>query len=190
MKKTAQGSVRIISGTLKGSKLPVLDSVGLRPSADRVRETVFNWLQHSIQDRSALDLFAGSGALGFEAASRAAKRVVLVEHNPAAVELLKASKARLKIDNTDIIQADALMWLARQQNLDFDLVFLDPPFALACWNQLWPLLIPHLTTMALLYLEFAVGKQPTLPDGLQVLKQGSTRHSQFLLAQWQKPDFG
>ncbi len=85
MKKTGQGSVRIIAGTLKGSKLPVLESEGLRPTSDRVRETVFNWIQHSILGREVLDMFAGSGALGFEAASRQAAHVTLLENNPEAI---------------------------------------------------------------------------------------------------------
>jgi 16S rRNA (guanine(966)-N(2))-methyltransferase RsmD len=120
--------VRIIGGTLKRSKLPVLDKPGLRPTPDRVRETLFNWLGQDLTGWRCLDAFAGSGALGFEAASRGAAEVVLLERDAELVRSLKASQQRLKIDTLRIEPADALAWMARCEPARFELVFLDPPF--------------------------------------------------------------
>jgi 16S rRNA (guanine(966)-N(2))-methyltransferase RsmD len=120
--------VRIIGGAWKRSKLPVADRPGLRPTPDRVRETVFNWLGQSLEGWRCVDAFAGSGALGFEAASRGAAEVVLVERDPALVASLNAVRQRLGAANVRIERADALQWLARAPARSVDLVFLDPPF--------------------------------------------------------------
>nr|HET7857989.1 16S rRNA (guanine(966)-N(2))-methyltransferase RsmD [Caldimonas sp.] len=120
--------VRIIGGAWKRSKLPVADRPGLRPTPDRVRETVFNWLGQSLEGWRCVDAFAGSGALGFEAASRGAAEVVLVERDPALVASLNAVRQRLGATNVRIERADALQWLARAPARSVDLVFLDPPF--------------------------------------------------------------
>ena len=109
MNKTGLGNVRIIAGKLRGSKLPVLQQIGLRPTANRVRETLFNWLQHSIQGCNVLDLFAGSGALGFEAASRMALQVTMLESNFEVYKQLEASKNRLSIENVNIIHTDSII---------------------------------------------------------------------------------
>ncbi len=133
--KTAQAAraelpreVRIIGGTWKRSKLPVATRPGLRPTPDRVRETVFNWLGQSLAGWRCLDAFAGSGALGFEAASRGAAEVVLLERDPALLASLAASKARLHAETLRIERADAVQWMARAASESFELVFLDPPF--------------------------------------------------------------
>ena len=120
--------VRIIGGTWKRSKLPVANRPGLRPTPDRVRETVFNWLGQSLAGWRCLDAFAGSGALGFEAASRGAAEVVLLERDPALLASLAASKARLHAETLRIERADAVHWMARAASESFELVFLDPPF--------------------------------------------------------------
>ena len=120
--------VRIIGGRWKRSKLPVADRPGLRPTPDRVRETLFNWLGPDLEGWRCLDAFAGSGALGFEAASRGAAEVVLLERDPALVALLSASKARLGAEALRIERSDALQWMARAAAGAFDLVLLDPPF--------------------------------------------------------------
>jgi 16S rRNA (guanine(966)-N(2))-methyltransferase RsmD len=130
---TGSGTVRIIGGQWKRTPLTVIDVPGLRPTSDRVRETLFNWLVHALGDlggRSVLDLFAGSGALGFEAASRGAAPVVLVENNPQAVEQLHAIRVKLAADQIDVRSGDALMIgnQLRQDGRRFDLIFLDPPF--------------------------------------------------------------
>jgi len=120
--------VRIIGGRWKRSKLPVADRPGLRPTPDRVRETLFNWLGPDLDGWRCLDAFAGSGALGFEAASRGAAEVVLVERDPALVAQLSASKARLGGDMLRIERGDAMQWMARAAAGAFELVLLDPPF--------------------------------------------------------------
>ncbi|HEX6018740.1 MAG TPA: 16S rRNA (guanine(966)-N(2))-methyltransferase RsmD [Burkholderiaceae bacterium] len=120
--------VRIVGGTLKRSALPVLDRPGLRPTPQRVRETLFNWLGQDLTGWVCLDAFAGTGALGFEAASRGAAEVIMLEHDPTLVAALRAAKARLRADAVVIERADALAWMRKQAQRRFDLVLLDPPF--------------------------------------------------------------
>lgn len=120
--------VRIVGGRWKRSKLPVIDRPGLRPTPDRVRETLFNWLGQELGGWRVLDAFAGTGALGFEAASRGAAAVTLVERDRAQVRLLREAKARLQADTLTIESADALAWMARAAPASFELVLLDPPF--------------------------------------------------------------
>ena len=122
------GFVRIIGGQWRGRKLPVANVPGLRPSGDRGRETLFNWLQAAMHGARCADLFAGSGALGFEAASRGAAEVTLVEKSPAAVDSLKKSAELLKATQVTIIEGDAVAWLGRQEPGCLDVVFIDPPF--------------------------------------------------------------
>jgi 16S rRNA (guanine(966)-N(2))-methyltransferase RsmD len=121
-------TIRIIGGNWKRTPLPVLDLDGLRPTPDRVRETVFNWLGQDLSGQRCLDLFAGSGALGFEAASRGAARVLMVERSGRAAAQLKANQARLDARNIEIAEADALRLAARLAPGSFDVIFLDPPF--------------------------------------------------------------
>lgn len=120
--------VRLIGGQWKKSKLPVADAPGLRPTPDRVRETLFNWLGQDLAGWRVLDAFAGSGALGFEAASRGAGEVVLIERDAVLARSLAASKARLHADALQVHAADALAWMAGAAHGRFDLVLLDPPF--------------------------------------------------------------
>jgi 16S rRNA (guanine(966)-N(2))-methyltransferase RsmD len=120
--------VRIIGGQFKRSKLKVLDKPGLRPTPDRVRETLFNWLGQDLRGWHCLDAFAGTGALGFEAASRGAQSVVLVEADAQVVACLKASQARLQA-TVDVRRGDGVAELARCPAASLDLIFLDPPFS-------------------------------------------------------------
>lgn len=120
--------VRLIGGRFKRSKLPVADRPGLRPTPDRVRETLFNWLGQDLSGWRVLDAFAGSGALGFEAASRGAAEAVLVERDAALVDSLRRSAQRLGAAQVQVVAADALTWMARCGPARFDLVFIDPPF--------------------------------------------------------------
>jgi 16S rRNA (guanine(966)-N(2))-methyltransferase RsmD len=125
--KGAAGEVRIIGGQWKRSKLPVADLPGLRPTPDRVRETLFNWLGQDLSGWRCLDAFAGSGALGFEAASRGAASVQMLERDTRLVQGLVASRTRLGASAVAVTQADALAWM-RRVPAQFDLVLLDPPF--------------------------------------------------------------
>ncbi len=120
--------VRIIAGRWRGRKLDFPDAEGLRPTSDRIRETLFNWLVPVIPGARCLDAFAGSGALGFEAASRGADRVVMLERNPVIVTSLQASRDRIDDGVIEIHATDAASWL-RRCDTPFDLVFLDPPFS-------------------------------------------------------------
>jgi len=120
--------VRIIGGQWKRSKLPVADRPGLRPTPDRVRETLFNWLGADLSGWRCLDAFAGSGALGFEAASRGADEVVLLERDRHLVASLNQSRERLKAQALRIESADALSWMPGCAPQRFELVFIDPPF--------------------------------------------------------------
>ena len=123
-----RNEVRIIGGRWKRCKLPVANRPGLRPTPDRVRETLFNWLGQNLSGWRCLDAFAGSGALGFEAASRDAAEVVLIERDHVLARSLMQSKARLKADVLQVECADALAWMQRCAPQAFELVFIDPPF--------------------------------------------------------------
>ena len=120
--------VRLIGGQWKRSKLPVASRPGLRPTPDRVRETLFNWLGQDLAGWRVLDAFAGSGALGFEAASRGAAEVLLLENDPLLVASLRATRERLRASTLRVEQADAMRWMAHAVPDSFDLALLDPPF--------------------------------------------------------------
>lgn len=122
------GSVRIIGGRLRGSKLRVPEVAGLRPTPDRVRETLFNWLGQDLQGLRCLDLFAGSGALGLEAASRGAARVDMVERHAQLAHALREAARRLGADAVQVHTADALGFAAACTPGSYDVVFIDPPF--------------------------------------------------------------
>jgi 16S rRNA (guanine966-N2)-methyltransferase len=122
-----RNEVRIIGGRWRGRKIRFPSTPGLRPSPDRVRETLFNWLAPAIPGARVLDLFAGSGVLGFEALSRGAQEAVLVEHDRAAARRLREVAATLEAASAKVVEGDALGWLDRAQGA-FDVVFLDPPF--------------------------------------------------------------
>ena len=120
--------VRIVGGQWRRSKLPVAERPGLRPTPDRVRETLFNWLGNDLTGWRVLDAFAGSGALGFEAASRGAAEVLLLESDATLVASLDASRERLGASTLRVQRADARAWLAACASARFELILLDPPF--------------------------------------------------------------
>ena len=122
------GVVRIVGGAWKRSKLAVADRLGLRPTPARVRETLFNWLGQDLAGWRCLDVFAGTGALGFEAASRGAAEVVLVERDRFLCALLTRSREQLDAEHLRVERADAFEWMARCAAARFELVLLDPPF--------------------------------------------------------------
>jgi 16S rRNA (guanine966-N2)-methyltransferase len=147
-------SIRIIGGEWKRTPLPVLSLDGLRPTPDRVRETLFNWLGQSLDGKRCLDLFAGSGALGFEAASRGALRVLMVERSGRAVAQLKANQTRLAAKNIEIVEADALRLAGGLAANSFDVVFLDPPFGdTAMLQRAIELAVPLVSPGGALYIE-------------------------------------
>ncbi len=175
------GQVRIIAGSLRGSRLPVPDRPGLRPSPDRVRETLFNWLQTSLPGARALDLFAGVGALGFEAASRGAASVRMVERDPELAGRLIEQAARLKAEVVRVDCEEALAWLRRPRQERFDLVFLDPPFADGLWAAAIAALVPHLADPARVYVESPADRPPDVPGHWRLLREGRTRQVRYAL---------
>ena len=170
------GEVRIIGGQLRGSRLPVPDLPGLRPSSDRMRETLFNWLMFDLPGRACLDLFAGSGALGFEAASRGAAPVLLVERDPQAVAQLRASAERLKAA-VEVHAGDAIAFLQAPPRRRFDLVFIDPPFASELHAATLAALPAHLSERALIYVESPPGPAPTVPADWSLHRELATRQA-------------
>lgn len=178
MSKAPSHQLRIIGGQWRSRRLrfPAVD--GLRPTLDRVRETVFNWLQFDVEGARVLDAFAGSGALGFEALSRGAKEVIFLEKNPAAALQLKDNLKLLEARNAQVWAGDALLWL--QQNPEpYDLVFLDPPFR----KQLLQPAIEGLQLLpgALVYMEHEAGLALNLPANWQEKKSKETKEFCFRL---------
>jgi 16S rRNA (guanine966-N2)-methyltransferase len=145
--------VRIIGGKWRSRILRFPATAVLRPTPDRVRETLFNWLGQDLTDLATLDLFAGSGALSFESLSRGARLAVAVDAAPDAVAALTANATALKATGLEVHRADAATYLAGERRR-FDVVFLDPPFAHSAWPEaLWPLLAGKLNRGGLVYLE-------------------------------------
>ena len=146
--------LRIIGGDWRSRRIHFADAPGLRPTMDKVRETVFNWLQWDIEGQLVLDCFAGSGALGYEALSRGAKEVTFIELNKNAASCIRQSLASLEASNAQVFQADALAWLGQQESLEqFDVIFLDPPFAKELLAPAVELIAPKVKTGCLVYVE-------------------------------------
>ena len=185
--KSATGTIRIIAGQYRGRKLPVLDAQGLRPTTDRTKETLFNWLMHDIHNASCLDLFAGSGGLGFEALSRYASKVTFVEKAVAAANQIKVNLDSLKVskEHRDVFNGDALNFLSSDKS-SYNIIFIDPPFEK---NLVRPALesIAKSHVLAkdgLVYIEHESSLQPNCEEfGLSLLKQKST--SQVTYSLWQ-----
>lgn len=179
---SASGSVRIIGGRWRGTRLPVAELAGLRPSSDRVRETLFNWLAPMLPGARVLDLFAGSGALGLEALSRGAREAMLVERDARLAESLRQAVARLRAEGeARVVAADALAFLRAPVHGRFDIVFVDPPFAANLWPEAFASLAPWLADEAWLYVESpaAAGIEPGAGFGLH--REGRTREARYAL---------
>jgi 16S rRNA (guanine966-N2)-methyltransferase len=179
------GRLRIVGGVHRGRKLPVPDQPGLRPTADRVRETLFNWLAPVIQGARCLDLFAGSGALGFEAASRGAAEVVMIERAAAVARVLSDNARTLGAAEVQVIRADALAWLDGQGR-PFDIAFLDPPFDADLLAPACALLARNgwLAPGARIYLEApAKPGLPPLPAGWVLLRDKQAGRVCYALAE-------
>ncbi len=169
-RRSGAGEVRIIAGQWKRSRLTVVPLAGLRPTPDRVRETLFNWLGIDLSGWRVLDAFAGSGALGLEAASRGAAQVTLLERDGRALSALRAAHVKLGASAAvQLQQADAMAWMARAQPGTFELVFLDPPFDSVLLPQAMELATRLLAPMGLLAVESPTALL-TMPNELQVLK--------------------
>ncbi len=181
--KSVASTIRIIGGQWRGRKLPVIDADGLRPTGDRIRETLFNWLAPYTAGARCLDLFAGTGALGLEAASRGAAEVQFAEYNTRAVQQLRHNLSSLNCDNAQVYAGDGVEWLRTKPPEPFDIIFLDPPFAENLWHpasialsQGW------LQTDALVYIECPKNQQLQLPLNWQQHKEktaGAVRYGLF-----------
>jgi 16S rRNA (guanine966-N2)-methyltransferase len=174
--------VRIIGGEWRSRRIGFPDHEGLRPSADRVRETLFNWLGQDLSGLGCLDLFAGSGALGFEALSRGAASVVMVEKSRSVCEALRRNAGLLGAKNLLLHCADALEFASAAESdtaARFDVVFLDPPFRSALLAPALARIVPLLRPGARIYVEGATAFAPS--DGWRVLKQGRAGQVHYTL---------
>ncbi|MEQ9561345.1 MAG: 16S rRNA (guanine(966)-N(2))-methyltransferase RsmD [Woeseiaceae bacterium] len=182
-KKSQPGRLRIVAGKWRSRLLPVADVDGLRPTSERIRETLFNWLAPRVHGARCLDLFAGTGALGLEALSRGAASVVFVERSGTACEHLRSSIALLDAQGATLLRMDAAQYLARDDLPTFDIVFLDPPFADNAVGELCRLLLQSgcLAPHARIYIEQdRAADAATLPEGWTLTHEktaGNVRYS-------------
>lgn len=183
------GRIRIIGGKWRGRYLNVLTYPSLRPTPDRVRETLFNWLAPTIVHARCLDLFAGSGALGFEALSRGAKEVIFIDNHANGIKAIKEAAQTLQtLSHCEIISGDSLRWLqqARKMGPSFDIIFLDPPFSSELLTQSIALLADSEVVGAktLIYIESQkLISNVELPSGWQLLKQKTAGNVAYHLVQ-------
>lgn len=179
------GRLRIIAGRYGGRILPVPDAPGLRPTGDRIRETLFNWLAPVIAGARCLDAFAGSGALGLEAASRGAARVTQIERSERVARQLQENIRSLNADNVEVVRADALRWLAGSPRAArYDLVFLDPPFSENLLGPACRLLAERgwLAPSARIYIETDAHEAlPELPADWETLRDRTAGAVRFML---------
>lgn len=173
-----QNQIRIIGGSCRGRKLHFNDADGLRPTPDSVRERLFNWLGQDLTGQAVLDLFAGSGALGLEAASRNAASVVLVENNRNTLQTVAGNIRDLGLKQVETVCSDGLLYLKHCGGM-FDTVFLDPPFNWQQWPDLFALLQGRLNIGAMVYIE--AGRLPPFPDWLAPYREGKAGMSKFAL---------
>ena len=178
----AVGSVRIIGGRWRGTRLQVPGKPGLRPTSDRVRETLFNWLMPVLPGAKVLDLFAGSGALGLEAVSRGAASARLVEVDPQLAQALEAAANRLDAgQQVRVHRGDALGWLRSGEESGFDIAFVDPPFDANLWPAVLDLLPARMAADAWLYLETPAAHAPVLPPEWALHRESGTREVRYAL---------
>ena len=184
-KASRPGRLRIVAGKWRSRLLPIADAEGLRPTSERVRETVFNWLAREVAGSHCLDVFAGTGALGFEALSRGAASATLLEISPEIAGVLESSARRLDATNVRIVCTDALTYLQQSADQTYDVVFLDPPFAEDLMEECCRLLHSNgwLTEHAAVYMEQGKGQAtPALPPEWHVAKEKKAGNVKYVLA--------
>jgi len=182
--KTRTGRLRIVAGKWRTRLLPIADVPGLRPTSERIRETLFNWLAPTIEGSRCLDLFAGTGALGFEALSRGAAAVTFIDKSAAAAENLRQSVATLGAAGATVIEGDAVSYLSEGRGEQYDVVFLDPPFSNNLPEDLCRLLALSdvLAHGARVYLERDRGQpRPRLPEGWSTIREKSAGKVSYAL---------
>lgn len=176
-KSITDGFIRLIAGKWRGKKLPVKDKEGLRPTTDRTKETLFNWLMHDVRDANCLDCFSGSGSLAFEALSRFAKNAILLERDKQVAQQLRKNLQTLQVDNAQVIETDSINYLQQLASQQFNIVFVDPPFHKELVSPCCAALEKngYLTENALIYIEMEVQLAGLeLPENWQLLKEKNT----------------
>jgi 16S rRNA (guanine966-N2)-methyltransferase len=184
--KTRSGRLRIVAGNWRSRLLDIADVPGLRPTSERIRETLFNWLTPHIRGARCLDLFAGTGALGLEALSRGAKSAMFVESSAQAVATLNTNIQVLGAAAATVRQMDALQYLKVPSAAKYDLVFLDPPFAADLTGELCRLLEESdtLSDRCLVYIEQDRSRaETTLPEAWKIVKNKTAGNVRYMLAQ-------
>ncbi len=187
MRRTRPNTVRIVGGLWRSRILEFPDAADLRPSPDRVRETLFNWLGRDLTGMVCLDLFAGSGALGFEALSRGAASVIMVEKNPVVLRALRDNAAKLGATGLTVVRGDALEF-ARGAHSRFDVVFVDPPYRLGLQVAALDLLRGLLAVGGRVYVEGNAVFEP--PRGWAILKRARAGNVHFHLLVREADDQG
>jgi len=178
------GFIRVISGKWRGKKLPVQDKEGLRPTTDRTKETLFNWLMNDIREANCLDCFSGSGSLAFEALSRYARNTTLLEKDHQVANQLRENLKTLKVENATLIETDSINYLQQTASQKFDIVFIDPPFnkdlVQPCCDALEE--NAYLSDNALIYIEKeSQSGSFVTPENWQLLKEKSTAQVSYQL---------
>ena len=184
--KSRPGRLRIVAGNWRSRLLDIADVEGLRPTSERIRETLFNWLAPAIHGARCLDLFAGTGALGLEALSRGAQSAVFVEESPLAARKLRHNVKLLDAAGAMVLQTDAMDYLKSTDAGPFDVVFLDPPFAAEIHDELCRLLARKdlLSPRGLVYIEQPRSQeQVALPEGWQIIKNKTAGNVRYMLVQ-------
>ena len=174
-----QNKVRVIGGKWRGRVISFPSNIALRPTPNRVRETVFNWLGQDMSGKVCLDLFAGSGAMGIEAASRGSEHVVMVESDRKVYSVLQSSLEKLRADQIELLMMDAQKFIISDQRL-FDVIFLDPPYQLGLLPKILNLLPSHLTQDGLIYLEAGNSFEPNEDWSVWRGSQAGSVHYQLL----------
>ena len=174
-----QNKVRVIGGKWRGRVISFPSNIALRPTPNRVRETVFNWLGQDMSGKVCLDLFAGSGAMGIEAVSRGSEHVVMVESDRKVYSVLQSSLQKLRADQIELLMMDALKFIISDQRL-FDVIFLDPPYQLGLLPKILNLLPSHLTQNGLIYLEAGNSFEPNEDWSVWRGSQAGSVHYQLL----------
>jgi len=184
-KPNKNGQFRVIGGQWKGRKLKFIEVEGLRPSLDRVRETLFNWLQSNIHGARCLDLFAGSGAIGIEALSRGASHLDFVELNKKAVRQLETNLGLLDADDGNVIHQDAKQFLDKIDQA-YDIIFIDPPFHKGIAQEILSKLAQTnlLKEGALIYLEMEQNLEVDISQSWELLKDKKAGQLQYRLYQF------
>lgn len=186
-----RGSLRIVGGEWRSRLVKFVDDGSIRPTPDRVRQTVFDWLAPVIGNMRCLDLFAGSGALGFEALSRGAAHVTFVERNPAQASLIGSTKIELNAgDRADVVHGDALCWLGGNVRERFDLIFVDPPYGSGLLAPVLESLPVVMHVGSCLFVEWPTREQPAMGKNYSVFREKTAGRVSYALLVWSGTERG